>query len=129
MKSISASALASTSSLFSSTSAYWSTSRSPQVSEETLWSSASLERSVLSEKPSALKGAKYCTCSKGPGETLHCSYSAASAASMGPGWSRKQRSGPFTLKQTAATDPLDSGKCAKIDERIHSIALVFVASP
>ena len=35
----------------------------------------------------------------------------------------------MTLKQTAATDPFRSGKCVKIDDRIHSIALVFVARP
>ena len=61
MKSISASALASTSSLLSSTSAYCSTSRSPQVSGVTLSSSASFERSVLSDTPSDLYGAKYWT--------------------------------------------------------------------
>jgi hypothetical protein len=58
MKSISASALASTSSLFSSTSANCSTSRSPQVSGVTLCASASFERSVLSATPLLLYGAK-----------------------------------------------------------------------
>src|SRR5262249_16849871 len=125
----SASAFASTSSLLSNTSAYCSTSRSPHVRDETLWSSASLDRSVLSENPSDLYGAKYFTCSNGVAGTRHFSYRARSGSSRVPGWSRKQRSGPFTLKQTAATDPFFSGKCAKIDERIHSIALVFVARP
>ena len=54
MKSISASAFASTSSLLSSTSAYCSTSRRPHVSDDTLPSSPSFDRSVLSEKPSGL---------------------------------------------------------------------------
>ena len=33
------------------------------------------------------------------------------------------------LKQTAAIDPFCAGKCVNSDERIHSMALVFVARP
>jgi hypothetical protein len=33
------------------------------------------------------------------------------------------------LKQTAATDPLLAGKCAKSEASSHSTALVLVASP
>src|SRR6478672_6412503 len=84
MKSISASAFASTSSLLSSTSAYCSTSRNPHVSDVTLSSSSSLERSVLSDTPSDLYGAKYSTSAKGSGATPHFSYSARSASSMSP---------------------------------------------
>ena len=73
MKSMSASAFASTSSLFSRTSAYCSTSRSPHVSGVTLSGSASFERSVLSETPSDLYGAKYCTFSNGVAGTPHFS--------------------------------------------------------
>src|SRR5439155_36011 len=46
-----------------------------------------------------------------------------------PGWSRKHRSGPFTLKHTAAIRPLCPGECWKTDASRNSTALVFVASP
>ena len=129
MKSISAFALASMSSLFSRTSAYWSTSRRPQVSAVTLSSNASLLRSVLSETPSDLYGAKYRTSPNGSGTTSHLAYSARSASSISPGRSRKQRSGPFTLKHTAATLPFCAGKWVKMDCSSHSTALVLVARP
>ena len=130
MKSISASALASMSSLLSSTSANCSTSRSPQVSGVTLSSSASLVRKRVEREPLRRVRREVLDVLERRGLDAQLLVQNARRCRRSlPGWSRKQRSGPFTLKQTAAIEPFSSGKCVKIDASSHSTALVLVASP